>query len=308
MECLIQRLLEGNSPVVNLFGHNPFPDKPPIAIRVNCYAFQPTSHAERLRTGAWWRQRYVGPHLPAMSLDSQVWERLFPDPELFHWDQIIWKRRSDELRGLMTLANGDSKSVSLGAGIAAQDVECFWQDFVVFVGRADQRDWRNLPKTVQNVRQRYSHPQLQAFEKIIGRLSLVLLARLEPYFFGEQTPKIEVESFFHLGLLIHYIIGQGQTAYEHMLNNPADAAQLAGQMTLESGLLYTGIFRYELLVYHARKARLVQRITPTDYAPGLPGFLALIPFLTQQFEVEGEEDLPSFARTIADGVWYVVEG
>ncbi len=314
LERLVQRLLEGDSPVVNLFSSNPFPDAPPTAVRVNLYMFQPTSHAERIRTGAWWRRRYVGPHLAPATLNSARWEELLPDAELFHWDELIWKRRAARTKALMDCArNGcdsdtlDSLLVDAQAGITPDDVMLFWESFVKFTENHERQNWKGLPELVQRIRQTYPRRRLRAFEKILGRLSLALLAKLEPHYSGERAPQLEVKSFFHLGMLIHYIIGEGKETYLSVFHKPALAASFAGEMTTETGFFYTGVFWYETLVYHARKFRLLQKYYAFEYEPGLSGFVMLIPFITEQFEIPGEEKYVRFARKIDDGEWFIVD-
>ncbi|MGB7441856.1 MAG: lipase maturation factor family protein [Coleofasciculaceae cyanobacterium] len=310
LDCLIQRLLMGDSVVASLFGHNPFPSssRPPVAIRVNLYMYQPTTPEEQARTGKWWVRTLIGEHLPPTSLDREALRQLLPDPELFHWDALIWKRRSRELNSLINLACtcGDAEPafVTNSAGFPL-DVDLFWSDFITSIDLEERQDWQNLPGVVERVRSRYSQSQLRDFEKILARLSLMLSARLEPYFFGKEEPQINLSSYFHLGMLIQHIIGQGRDAYEATLRNPAIAAAQAEIMTNETGLFYLGLFRYETMVFHARKFRLLQRISTIESVEGLPGFWQLIPFLSQQFESE-DESLPTFIQS-ADGEWRVVE-
>jgi hypothetical protein len=130
---------------------------------------------------------------------------------------------------------------------------------------------------------------------------------LEPHYSNEQQPQLEVKSFFHLGMLIHHIIGEGKETYLSVFKNPALAVNFTTEMTVETGFFFTGIFWYETLVYHGRKFRLLQKYYAFEYAPGLPGFIALIPFLAGQFEVPGEEKYVKFARKIQDGEWFIVD-
>jgi hypothetical protein len=148
---------------------------------------------------------------------------------------------------------------------------------------------------------------LKAFERILGRLSLALLARLEPHFAEGRKSQIEAQSFFHLGMLIHSIIGEGKEAYLAVLEKPSLAASYAGEMINESGLFFTAVFWFETLVYHARKFRLIQKYYAFEHAPATPGFAALVPFLTEQFEIPGEEQYPCFARKIENGDWFIVD-
>ncbi len=208
MERLAQRLLEGDSPVVRLFRHNPFPDRPPVAVRINLYAFWPTTPEDRARTGAWWRRQYAGPHLAPMRLDSKVWEEWLPDPELFHLDELIWRRRSPKMKAMMDLARAgvspDSIVTDASDGVTEEDVRLFWSHFVTYADPEARRDWRNLPPVVDRVRSSFTPHLLRVFEKILGRFSLLLLARIEPYYFGKRAPQIQVETLFHLGMLIHH--------------------------------------------------------------------------------------------------------
>ncbi len=53
---LIVRLLNGEPTVITLLGRNPFPEKPPRAIRAVAYGYHFTTFAERRETGAWWKR------------------------------------------------------------------------------------------------------------------------------------------------------------------------------------------------------------------------------------------------------------
>src|SRR5262249_52637183 len=114
-------------------------------------------------------------------------------------------------------------------------------------------------------------------------------------------------TFFHLGMLIHTIIGEGKEAYLAVLEKPSLAAPYAGKMTTESGLFFTAVFWFETLVYHARKFRLLRKYYAFEHAPATPGFAVLVPFLIEQFEIPGEEHYPSFARKIDNGDWFIVD-
>src|SRR5262249_15993372 len=191
---------EVNSPVVNLFRNNPFPDTPPTSVRVNLYMLQPTTLAERIRTGLWWRRSYLGPHLPPVTLDSSVWKHWLPEPELFHWDELIWKKRATRARAIMDRARSgcdpDSLLIDAQSDITPENIKLFWESFVNFGEKDQRRNWKNLPEIVQRIRGTYPERQLRTFELILGRLSLALLVRLEPHYSNQQEPKLEVKSFF----------------------------------------------------------------------------------------------------------------
>lgn len=50
------RLLEGEPSVAALFGRNPFPQQPPLAVRATVCGYRFTGAAERRATGAWWKR------------------------------------------------------------------------------------------------------------------------------------------------------------------------------------------------------------------------------------------------------------
>jgi hypothetical protein len=310
LERVIQRLLEGSSSVASLFASNPFPDGPPKAIRVSLYLLQPTSPEERRRTGAWWRRQYLAPHLPAVTLDRTVWDEWLPDPELFHPDELIWKLRAPRIRSLFERARrGDLKAAVLepSAGITAEVLDLFWSRLVAEARPEERGDWSNLGTVVRRLRQPFNRAQLRHFERILGRLSLALYARLEPYYLGDREPRIELETLFEVGMLVSHIIAEGRETYEAVFHDPARAASLVPAMTAQTGLFLTAMFWYDKLVYQARKFRMLRRYFALDHRPGLPGFVKLIPFLAQQFEVPGEEHYPNFVRRISDGEWILIE-
>jgi predicted DCC family thiol-disulfide oxidoreductase YuxK len=64
------RLLQGSPDVLGLLAKNPFPDHPPRFIRAELYDYQFTNFAERRATGAWWKRKFIGEYLPAISLSA----------------------------------------------------------------------------------------------------------------------------------------------------------------------------------------------------------------------------------------------
>jgi hypothetical protein len=309
LERTLQRLLEGNAAVTGLFANNPFPDAPPLAIRAELYVLRPVGLAEHQRTGAWWRREFVAPHLPARARDERIWQDWLLDPELFHWDEIFWKRRAPSTRELMrrTRAGGDTIALATDARgeITCADVALFWESFVPVVQCEQTAGWAGMPEAVLRIRSAYSYQQLRRFERIVARLSLALATRLEEHFSGRQHPAIELTSYFHLGMLAHSIICAGREAFETALREPSVAAGYVDSLTDADGLFLTGLLWYELIRFHARKFRLTRLLSDTTYQDGMPGFVALIPFLARQFE--DDERLPVFAQRPSDGEWLIIE-
>jgi hypothetical protein len=63
-ENFLDALLDNSPNVTALLEHNPFPDQPPVAIRVKAFEYKFTSPEEHRATGNWWKSRYLGPFEP----------------------------------------------------------------------------------------------------------------------------------------------------------------------------------------------------------------------------------------------------
>jgi lipase maturation factor 1 len=59
------RLLQNQPAVLRLFAGNPFPRKPPVAVRAVEWQYWFTNPAERRATGAWWKRELIGQYAPA---------------------------------------------------------------------------------------------------------------------------------------------------------------------------------------------------------------------------------------------------
>jgi hypothetical protein len=308
LDCLLQRLLEGEVTSNAFFRHNPFPNSsaPPIAVRVNLYRYEPTTIAERQQTGKWWHRKFVATHIPETYRDDRVWQQWLPSPEQFHWDAVVWKRRSPKVQILMSAAKTANPDVVWSVVSAGLDEDCtsFWKTFVAPLADTD-RGLRHLPQQVKQIRQTYSWEQLRDFELILARLILVLADRLEPEFLIPK-PKIKVPSYFHLGLLIQHIIAKGEDAYVQVLKDPTKVHHHLKDFTLDKGLFYLGIFWFDTLTYQARKFRVASQLAPIDFNPTLPGYARLIPYLSQYFEGL-EREQPLNLRRLTNGEWEIIE-
>ena len=65
------RLLQGSPQVLDLLGHNPFPDRPPRYVRAMLYDYHFTDWPTRGATGAWWRRELIGPFGRPIALESR---------------------------------------------------------------------------------------------------------------------------------------------------------------------------------------------------------------------------------------------
>jgi hypothetical protein len=62
------RLLQNSPPVLALFAHNPFPDKPPTYVRARFYQYHFTDIASHRASGAWWRRELLGNYISPVRL------------------------------------------------------------------------------------------------------------------------------------------------------------------------------------------------------------------------------------------------
>jgi hypothetical protein len=65
----VQRLLEGSSEVGALLAVNPFPGKPPLAVRAMVYDYRFTDRRSKAVTGGWWRRENPREYCPAVALN-----------------------------------------------------------------------------------------------------------------------------------------------------------------------------------------------------------------------------------------------
>lgn len=66
----LTRLLHNDPATLRLLRKNPFPERPPHAVRAVLYLYRFTTRRERRETGAWWVRRYVGVYAPPLTLDD----------------------------------------------------------------------------------------------------------------------------------------------------------------------------------------------------------------------------------------------
>ncbi len=57
---LLRGLLTGDDDILTLIGHNPFPDAPPVAVRIRRFRYRYTTRTERRATGRFWHRQELG--------------------------------------------------------------------------------------------------------------------------------------------------------------------------------------------------------------------------------------------------------
>lgn len=268
---VVQRLLEGDRGTQALLGENPFPDGPPRWIRVSHVALTPTTLRERRQTGRWWHARRMGELLPATERDALVWQNWLPEPECFHPDFVHQMRRAPSLQAVLShhARSGDvHAAVRADSDFSEQEVQAFWGEVIPFVAAPGRRnDWDALHETVAELRRRHGEAQLQRFERLLERYVFLLRPRLEPYFYGDCTPSIELENNIRFHFLMQEAVFDGREAYERLLSEPERAAERASRSDHASALYPCGVFRYEMMQYHFRTFRVIEALSQ---APPLP--------------------------------------
>ena len=203
---ILRRTLEGYLPRLVFTAESVKERGAPVAARVRTYMLEPTSLREAFTTGRWWKRTLDSDPTPGRSPSRTAsGTRNAPHPETWHFDDLVWLRRS-VIGPLMERARrGEDPHalVLVGAdGISPEDVERFWNDFLPTVALHDRRDWRGMRGAVQGMRAKYGRALLYRFERIAGRYGALLLARLEPLFndrgllpvFGKVKPGLEVDT------------------------------------------------------------------------------------------------------------------
>jgi hypothetical protein len=176
LDRTIQRVLETGSPAARLFAEVPF-DGPPRLGRAMLYRFTPTTLEEKTATGRFWNVAPMGAHIIPTAVDSEVWHRWMPPPELFHAEAPLWRRRARVCRG-----------------VDAAQLSAFWDDFIPFVSHtaaaiapADPFSWQALAPLQLALRRRYTREEVRRLHLTLGRLTMVLMARLDAVFSRPAT-------------------------------------------------------------------------------------------------------------------------
>jgi hypothetical protein len=236
---------------------------PPKVARVVTVMLEPTTLEELRRTGNYWKRSYIGPHAPPQTLDVRYRDEILADPEFWHWEAIIWRRRS-RLRPMLEAARAGvapARAVLAdGPPLTDADVDAFWDEFVPAVGLEDRTNWDNLPETRARLFERFDPAALERFERLLNRFSIVLAERLEPHYLGKGffNPPIPAKTYLHLWMLIQHVIGKGRQTFEAVYQEPLSAREHLEDMTVYTGTYYLCIFRFWQMVFDAQKLRLIR--------------------------------------------------
>ncbi len=243
---------------------------PPRAARISTVMLEPTTIRELKQTGRWWTRTYIGPHSPTHEYDPDFWTDAYGEPEEWHPEAIMWRQRSrfNELMERARAGKDDPLQLAIwDQKLRAADVELFWNEFVPLVTRTDRTTFDTLPDIDAELRTRFSREQRRALGRLLGRFTLILVARLETHYFylGFGKAKLHAESYLHLWMLAHHIIAQGKGAYLHALAHDEVWNEELAKMTHASGLYLHCVFHFDHMCFEAQKMRLINSfIHPHD--------------------------------------------
>ncbi|MEY4578861.1 MAG: hypothetical protein RL701_3564 [Pseudomonadota bacterium] len=238
---------------------------PPLAARFTTIMLEPTTIAERRKTGNWWKRTYIGPHTPARERDPVFWQDVFGEPELWHFESIMWRRRSSLqpfMQRALQFQLDPIQLVSFQTDWKASDVERFWTQFVPRLTNKVRSSLDNLPAVKASLDADFSRQEQRVLYRMLNRFALILVARLEPlYLHRGRKPEIHVRTYFHLWMLAHHIICHGKTAYIAAVAHPKTVNNYVSQLTNDNGLFALALFRYDEAVFEAQKLRLIESFT-----------------------------------------------
>jgi len=309
---MMLRLMEPDAPVRSLFRHDPFAgQKPPRFMRATLFALEPTAPEEQRATGRWWRRHRVGVHLPAIQANAPLFDEWPSGPELFHWDDVLWRRRigwmqrfETEARSAPDLAAVEGQ-VARHLDLAPGTVASFWERFVPSVQPTCTTDWCELPTRADVAVRRFGAPALRDYERIASLLAIGLAARLEARVFGKPADYLPLPSYFHIGMLMYRLILAGRATFAQAWSDEEMIEAEARALTPALGAWLWGIFRFDIVAGHCRSFHLVRPFTTFDWKPGLPGFSLLGEFLADQ-QLDG---LPrahlEVSRALDSGAWRI---
>ena len=280
MERVMERLMDGDSPVRGLFRELPFRGQPPLRMRMRMYAFAPTSVAERHATGRWWDRRLIGEHLPERGSDPARTACWLPAAEQLHPDERWARRRIPRLRPLLDARTLDAVHDVLDAGALALS-DRFWRDVIPSARGAADSGWPSIDAGARRLASSRTAADMNGLDRIRGAVTTALLERMDPFVLRQAAPALVVPSYFHASVVAHAVVLAGRHAVEQALRDEDVLRGWADTQCYERGLMLLAFFRRDMLAMHARKHRLIAAVLPppAPHNPAVPGFALLLPLL-----------------------------
>jgi hypothetical protein len=306
LERLAQRLLEAEPTVLDMMGHNPFPDAPPKWLRVSIYGLTPSHPDVRRATGEWWHTRRLGTVVPPRQREAWPEALSLPQPEVFHPDWVGYKRGTVTMRALaQALARGvePNRAVLVESDLSADEVVRFWREFVP-AAEPGREDFSGYAARGHELTERFGRMQMARFERLLERFAWLLRLRTERQQFADAEPKIALESNFRYHMFLQEMVLDGQEAYELLMAQPALAAARLERSSDAKQLWALAVMRHELMSAHVLAFRWTT-VGQDMYALKIPGLFEYFPMLVKLQPAEEEFALnivkhPNGEHTVAD--------
>jgi hypothetical protein len=207
----------------------------------------------------------VGPHYPARPLNPYFWQLWLPHPELFDFDDVVWKERTT-LGSLMSPTSRERDLGSLAGGdvgdnpLSVRDVDRFFDEFLPFVHADDHANWTKVGERWRALQQRYTPLELRRLERVAGRIATALDARMEGVVQRSKDAERTLSTHYDVACLSQYLLLLGRAEVETALANPEKAVARAAELTPEASLYLSAMFRLDRLVWEAHKMRFLDMI------------------------------------------------
>jgi hypothetical protein len=266
-ECLLQRILEGERYEGVLLKAGTFPHAgPPRLARMRTFLLRPASLEEHAKTGIWWTRELIGPHYPTRERNDDFWQLWLPHPELFDFDDVVWKERTVLGQAMNSTARDTDLTAIVardsGAGddaLTRRDVDRFFDEFLLLAHANDAQDWVHIGKRWKVLRTHYTPTELRRLERVAGRLATALDARIEPLTTAKGVEH-ELPTHYDVACLAQHLLLQGRAVVEDVLAHPEHAVARAAEVTPETSLYLSAMFRLDRLVWEAHKMRFLDMI------------------------------------------------
>lgn len=279
---LVQRLLEHDPRAVRMFGHNPFPHAPPKQIRIAILGMTPTRVSELRATGHWWHVRRFGIHRPARGPETWPDRLSIPEPELYHPDAMIWRRRAKPLRQIVAAYRSglpfDDAAIA-GSDLTAADVQQFWQELVPEL-QQQRGELSALHTRREAVITRFGVEGLHRLERILERFVWLLRQQAERHRFGRTDPSLPVSSNFRFHMFLQECVIDGRDAYAAALSDSTRVIARAEHSTLTTQIWALGLLRYEQLMSAVNLFR-GSEMGAASIDAQLPGIFEYYPVLSE---------------------------
>ena len=304
LDRLLQRLMEPQTPVRQIFGVDPFDGVPPVRMRIRTYAFSPTGPGERAATGRYWHMDFVHEHAPERGRDDTIWQRWLPSGEQLHPDERWGRRRVPRIAPLLRATNLEEVRAALDRETAAYWTD-FWGRLMPRARAACASGWPAVVGLARDLQRSLPPAAIDRYDRIRGAVSTALLERIEPHVLGHAAPVLDTRSYFHASLLAHALMLDGMDAVVDVLAAPRSLIESPIDGFDERGLQLVTLLRLEMMLEHARTQRLADtmRLGPPPASKAVPGFIHLAPLLARSLP-DPEQRLPDIARG-SDGEWRI---